>query len=86
MSASPGTVTTKLRWSAEDRHTGASSTGVVTTVGPGAVLEKAEGRHGRSARGEQVLHHHHPGRGLHRVSLRLQRLQQPGQQHPGGSS
>ena len=61
------------------------STGVVTTAGPGAVLEKAEGRPGRSARGEQVLHPHHPGRGLHRVSLRLQRLQQPGHQHPGGS-
>ena len=54
-------------------------------AGPGAVLEPAEGRHGRDARGEQVLHAHHPGRGLHRVSLRLQRLQQPGHQHPGGS-
>ena len=55
-------------------------------AGPGAVLAPHQGRHGRDARGEQVLHPHHHGRGLHRVPLQLQRLQQPGQQHPGGSS
>ena len=75
----------QTHWCHAPRRFVASSTGVVTTAGPGAVLEKAEGRPGRSARGEQVLHPQHHGPHLHRVSLRLPRLQQPGHQHPGGS-
>ena len=67
-------------------HEGSLAALLVTTAGPGEVLAQPQGQYGRGARGEQVLHPHHPGLGLHRVPLQLQRLQQPGQQRPGGSS